>query len=431
MLARSLRFIFSTAKAAHLAGRVAIINTLTAWSPSLIKQVELIAPHFSQNDVWLVTFKNEGIAQQYCNQTVKVGTGECVIENAMHKRGSAATVTNKSRTVQAYHTRVVFRISGMPPNVNGLELLKELNHCGFKLTNISDLAHVLCTENCIKDLRIKSGVIEVRQPCPKTEQETYQNLAFGKKKLTLSGKLYNVKFSRPGICFKCNSFGHRAFECPKMEELKATWLENQTCNFCHLKGHLVRSCKKLEKKKSREEGLARFEQVASPSTNEQTGGDVTLEGSDDNTTIVAKHSQPQVDQWDTPCKKMHGMHKSVWASSPMLGQPQKPSAPGNENTITRKRSVTEADLTPPTTIYVRQKQDTQLSPICLDDQSSESETSNTFCDNDELNEMEITASDHSTINATNDTQIESIQSAELQSRPNSLDPLNIQNASNE
>jgi len=372
--------------------------------------------------VWLVTFKKEGIVQNYCNQTIKVGADECIIENALYKRGQEPI--RNSKAIQVYHTKVVFRISGMPPNANGLELLKELNLCGFKLTSVSDLAHVLCTEVSIKDLRIKSGIIEVRQPCPKAEQGKYQSLAFGKKKMTFGGKLYDVKFSRPGICFKCNSHGHKAVNCPKGEELRATWLEQQFCNFCHLKGHLVRLCPKIEKKRQREAGLARFIQVAPPSIMEQKEGDDTSEGSDAKATLVVKQTQSGTEQVasQTPHKQFFVIQKLLSASSPKVCP-----APVNESAQSAlKRSAREAEFSPPAAINVRHKAQ-ELSPIELADISSESETSDNSLDNSE----DTTVMEHSAVNATNDSQVELIQYSQQRSRSNSLDQLNNQNAPNE
>ena len=204
-----LRFVFNSAKAANLAGGKSIFNVLSTWSTSMLNDIELIAPHITEYNVWIVKFKTKEPVKLYANRTIKFAKDECKTEDAScnHQNNPARNTRNPGNAYKGEtRTRVTFRLSGLPHDVDGLTLIKELNNAGFNLNNVSDLSHVLWSEENFKKFRIKNGIIEVRQYCSKEDQVKYQKLAWGRKKLTFGGKAYGVNFTRPGICFKCNTY---------------------------------------------------------------------------------------------------------------------------------------------------------------------------------------------------------------------------------
>ena len=217
--------------------------------PELVKDIEVLMPDLTDKDGWLIGFKSDSSIATLENQRLTINSSIYLLENAGKPRvrrdgdgyDERPVKSGQSTRKEQFFTHVTFRLSGIPYNTKGEELRGELNKLGFKLKSLSSLSHVLCDEAALKALKIKSGIVEIRQSCLKEEATNFQDLA-GEHFICLDKTKYKIWLTRPGCCYKCNIFGHKANACTNTEIYRAKFLAKSECNWCHKLGHMKRSC---------------------------------------------------------------------------------------------------------------------------------------------------------------------------------------------
>ena len=154
----------------------------------------------------------------------------------------------QATSAKQWMTTITFRIAGLPLSVQPVELLKQLNKLGFKLSSIANLAQVFHADPYCQKWKIRSEIVEVRQDCLKAEADSFTKLC-GTHLVMLSGLKFKIRLFRPGHCFTCNQRGHIARECPVAADARKVRAEQLVCWFCKQPGHSRSHCKaNLEKR---------------------------------------------------------------------------------------------------------------------------------------------------------------------------------------
>ena len=207
-----------------------IINSHFGSNSAQITNISGIGKGTSGFD-WIISYLKE-IPSNTIEKVIVYKNKEVLIEDA-----SQTMHSYENKRLQLRKTSLLFRITGLPLDVNLNDLKVYLTNMGFTQLVVEDIKQV---RDQISNFRTE--LVKFKIECSESDSDRLVQLS-GNKDITLDDFKFKINISCYGFCFACKQSGHTIRECTARRNI-----DNRECFLCKVTGHLKVDCPSRVKK---------------------------------------------------------------------------------------------------------------------------------------------------------------------------------------